>query len=119
MRGTRTAMKNGPRSPQLEKALAQKRRPNTAKKKKKKKNDSGDFTGVPVVKNLPSNAGDVGSSSGQRTKIPHAVGQLSPHAPTTGLKRPGARVPQPERENPYATTREKPTHHNKDPECCN
>ena len=30
-------MKSGPRSPQLEKALAQKRRPNTAKKKKKKK----------------------------------------------------------------------------------
>ena len=30
MRGPRTAMKSGPRSPQLEKALAQKRRPNTA-----------------------------------------------------------------------------------------
>ena len=37
MRGPRTAMKSGPRLPQLEKALAQKRRPNTAKKKKKKK----------------------------------------------------------------------------------
>ena len=35
VRGPRTAMKSGPRSPQLEKALAQKRRPNTAKKKKK------------------------------------------------------------------------------------
>ena len=33
MRGLRTAMKSGPRSPQLEKALAQKRRPNTAKNK--------------------------------------------------------------------------------------
>ena len=32
MRGPRTAMKSGPRSPQLEKALTQKRRPNTAKK---------------------------------------------------------------------------------------
>ena len=32
VRGPRTAMKSGPRSPQLEKALAQKRRPNTAKK---------------------------------------------------------------------------------------
>ena len=31
VRGPHTAMKNGPRSPQLEKALAQKRRPNTAK----------------------------------------------------------------------------------------
>ena len=29
--GPRTAMKSGPRSPQPEKALAQKRRPNTAK----------------------------------------------------------------------------------------
>ena len=33
VRGPRTAMKNGPRLPQLEKALAQKRRPNTAKDK--------------------------------------------------------------------------------------
>ena len=31
--GPRTAMKRGPRLPQLEKALAQKRRPNTAKNK--------------------------------------------------------------------------------------
>ena len=33
MGGLRTAMKSGPRLPQLEKALAQKRRPNTAKNK--------------------------------------------------------------------------------------
>ena len=33
MRGPRTAMKSGPRSPQLDKALAQKLRPNTAKNK--------------------------------------------------------------------------------------
>ena len=33
VRGPCTAMKGGPRSPQLEKALAQKRRPNTAKNK--------------------------------------------------------------------------------------
>ena len=33
VRGPRTAMKSGSRSPQLEKALAQKRRPNTAKNK--------------------------------------------------------------------------------------
>ena len=32
VRGPRSAMKSGPHSPQLEKALAQKRRPNTAKK---------------------------------------------------------------------------------------
>ena len=35
VRGPRTAMKSGPRLPQLEKALARKRRPNTAIKKKK------------------------------------------------------------------------------------
>ena len=33
VRGPRTAMKSGPRLPQLEKALVQKRRPNTAKNK--------------------------------------------------------------------------------------
>ena len=33
VRGQRTAMKSGPRLPQLEKALAQKRRPNTPKNK--------------------------------------------------------------------------------------
>ena len=33
VRGPRTAMKSGPRSPQLEKACAQQRRPNTAKNK--------------------------------------------------------------------------------------
>ena len=37
-----------------------------------------DFASGPVVKNLPSNAGDVGSIPGLGTKIPHAVGQLSP-----------------------------------------
>ena len=55
VRGLCTAMKSGPRSPQLEKALAQKLRPNTAKKKKKlkknknqvkkkKRNENGDTT---------------------------------------------------------------------------
>ena len=33
VRGPRTAMKSGPHLPQLEKALAQKRRPNTTKNK--------------------------------------------------------------------------------------
>ena len=68
-----------------------------------------DFPGGPVVKNPPSNAGDVGLIPGWGTKIPHAAGQLSPHAATTELARlnerarvpqtteptcPGARVPQ-------------------------
>ena len=35
VRGPHTAMKTGPRLPQLEKALAHKRRPNTAKNKNK------------------------------------------------------------------------------------
>ena len=37
-----------------------------------------DFPGGPVVKNPPSNAGDVGSVPGWGTKNPHAWGQLSP-----------------------------------------
>ena len=36
-----------------------------------------DFPGGPVVKNLPSNAGDEGSILVRGTKIPHAAGQLS------------------------------------------
>ena len=42
-----------------------------------------DFPGGPVVKNLPSNAGNTGSIPGQGTKIPHATGKLSPGATTT------------------------------------
>ena len=41
-----------------------------------------DFPGSPVVKNLPSNAGDLGSISDWGTKIPHAMGQLSLSATT-------------------------------------
>ena len=42
----------------------------------------GDFPGGPVVENPPCNAGDEGSIPGRGTKIPHAVGQLSPRATT-------------------------------------
>ena len=38
---------------------------------------SQDFPGGPMVKNLPYNAGDMGSIPGQGTKIPHAGEQLS------------------------------------------
>ena len=41
-----------------------------------------DFLDGPEVKNLPGNAGDVGSIPGQGTKIPHAKEQLSLHAST-------------------------------------
>ena len=83
-----------------------------------------------MVKNLPSNAGDTSLIPGQGTKIPHATGELSPRATTTELVRlnkrarmpqttepthPGAHAPQLERENPHATTREKPAHHNAEP----
>ena len=37
----------------------------------------GDFPGGTVIRNSPSNAGDMGSIPGQGTKIPHAAGQLS------------------------------------------
>ena len=43
----------------------------------KRYNRTKGFPGGPVVKNLPSSAGDVGSIPGQGTKIPHTVGQLS------------------------------------------
>ena len=39
-----------------------------------------DFPGGPVVKNLPCNSGDMGLISGWGTKIPHAMGKLSPGA---------------------------------------
>jgi len=41
-----------------------------------------DFPGGPVVKNLPSNAGDMDLISVQGTKIPHAMEQLSLRAAT-------------------------------------
>ena len=46
-------------------------------------NNDRDFPGGPVVKNLPSNAGYVGSNSCQGTKIPLALEQLNPWATTT------------------------------------
>ena len=42
----------------------------------------GDFSGSPVVKNLPCNAGDEGVIPSCRTKIPHAVKKLRPGAAT-------------------------------------
>ena len=42
----------------------------------------GDFPRGSVVENLPSNAKDMGSLPGQRTKILHVTGQLSPCATT-------------------------------------
>ena len=44
-----------------------------------------DFPGGPVVKNMPSNAGDMGSILGRGTKITHVTGQLSPRTTTVEL----------------------------------
>ena len=41
-------------------------------------NEIWDVPGGRVVKNSPSNAGDMGSIPGHETKFPHATGQLSP-----------------------------------------
>ena len=79
---------------------------------------SWDFPGGPVVKNPPSNAGDVGSIPGWGTKIPHAAGQLSLYATTTELVclNERARVPQitePTHSGACAPQLErKPAHHN-------
>ena len=65
-----------------------------------------------MVKNPPSKAGNAGSSPGQGTKIPHAMGQLSPRAATTEPMHPGARAPQLER-RPHATTKARHSQMNK------
>ena len=44
------------------------------------KDSLGDLPGGSVIKNPPSNAEDVGSIPGRGTKIPHALGQPSPHS---------------------------------------
>ena len=41
-----------------------------------------DILGGPVVKNLSSNVGDMGSIPGLGTNIPHTIGQLSRHVTT-------------------------------------
>ena len=46
----------------------------------------GDFPSGPVAENPPSNSGDASLISGWATKIPHALGQLSPGA-TQGSRR--------------------------------
>ena len=69
-----------------------------------------------MVKNLPANAGDTGSSPGPgRSHMPgsnkaHAPQLLSPHATTTEAHVPRARAPQ-----QVKPRNEKPAHHNEDP----
>ena len=48
-----------------------------AETKGRKLGASRDFPGGPVVKNLPSNAGDAGLIPGRGSKIPHITEQLN------------------------------------------
>ena len=67
------------------------------------KSRRGDFPGGAVVKNLPANAGDTGSSPGLgRSHMPRsyeacAPQLLSPHAATTEAHMTRARAPQQEK----------------------
>ena len=64
---------------------------------------SWDFPGGAVVKNLPANSGDTGSSPGPgRSHVPqrdktHVPQLLSPRATTTEARAPRARAPQQEK----------------------
>ena len=49
-----------------------------------------------MIKNLPCIAGDMGLIPGQRSRIPHAVDQLSPDSATTEAKHHKQRVPRPD-----------------------
>ena len=55
---------------------------------------SWDFPGGPAVENPLCYAGDAGSIPDQGTKIPHALEQLSPSAPTTEPSHSGTCVSQ-------------------------
>jgi len=54
----------------------------------------GDFLGDPVVKNLPSNSGDLSLIPVRGTKIPRMVKQLSPYTTTTEPACSGTHKPQ-------------------------
>ena len=53
-----------------------------------------DFPAGPVVKNPPYHPRDMSSISGQVTKIPHVLGQLSPYAAITEPVCSGTCMPQ-------------------------
>ena len=54
-----------------------------------------------MVKSLPSNAGDEGSTPGQGTKTPHVSGQLSPRSTTTEPMSSGACAPEQKKPTRY------------------
>ena len=65
----------------------------------------GDFPGGTVAKNLLSNAGDAGSIASQGTRIPHAVGCLSPRATTREKAACYNEEPEPRRKIPEASAK--------------
>ena len=66
-----------------------------------------------MVKNSPSSVGDVGSSPGQGTKIPHARELLSPLFATTEPTNFGAYAKQQEKPHIAMKTQQTPTQTNK------
>ena len=82
----------------------------------------GNFPGDLVVKNLPANAGDMGSITGPGAKILHALGKLSPCTTITAValqqEKPLQRealTSQLEGSPSFTTTREKPSCSHKEP----
>ena len=68
-----------------------------------------DLPGTPEVKNLPCNAEDAGSILAQGTKIPHAVGQLSPSTTTREAWAPNQKEKQ--KKNPIPNASHKAPFH--------
>ena len=71
-----------------------------------------DFLDDPVVGNLPSSAGAMGSTPGPETKIPHAEGQLNPctttSEPTGSRTHALQQVKATARRSPRAATKQEP-----------
>ena len=63
----------------MTKAQSKQKQQEWKRKRKIQEIFKGNFSGGPVVKNPPSNAGDVGSIPGWGTKIPCAMGKT--HVP--------------------------------------
>ena len=74
-----------------------------------------DFPGGPVVKNLPSNAGDVSSIPSWGDKSPHAMGPTY-HNQRALMPQPASlHTPEPQHKNLLYHNQRKPMHHSKDP----
>ena len=72
-----------------------------------------DFPGALAVKTLPCNAGYWGLIPGGGTKIPHAVGQLSPYTTTGESCVPQQKIPRAAVKVPSATAETGCNHINK------